>query len=101
MGFALGPPAKDMQDPVYAEYRGTVAEQFRQAAKDDGGEVDARTLTAKVGGATYDRYLAGKNGRIATVLIGVQNGRCVAYWYVGLVNGYEKFTNSVGRAEWK
>lgn len=102
IGVDVGPHCAGPDDIAYLNYRERVTEQFSQIVSGSGGAVDRRPLTEKVGDATYDRLLGMDRRRteIATVLLGVQEGRAVAYWYTGDPGGYAAFRDAAGKARW-
>ena len=49
--------------------------------------------------ALFDYYMASRGSRHIRLLIGIQDGRCVCYWYTGPSTLFKLFLGAVGKAE--
>lgn len=95
-GAHVGPAAKDRNDKAYAAYKDATRAAFGKIAP-SGTAVKA--VSNKVGDRTYDRFIASySSGRSLTVYVGVENGRCVAYWFAGLPKQFTAFQAAIGKA---
>jgi len=94
-GVAIGPAAKDRDDNAYADFKNKARTSFDKIAPS--GKV--REMTEKIGNNTYDRYTTDYDSyHMLTVLVGVENGRCTAYWFAGRPSQYGSFKSNVGKA---
>ena len=99
-GVNFGPLAKDSADPAYVTFKDSIRQMLNDVlAKEPGAR--KRDLQQKINDVNYDRILsANASGNVvATVLMTVQDGRCVAYWFIGSSSCWAKFTDEgLGKA---
>ena len=77
VGVNFGPQAKSKTDEPFVDYRKQILDFW--IAKS--GAPSRNEQKQKIGDVEYDRINSTGGGRIATVLIGIRDGRCVSYWY--------------------
>jgi len=103
-GVAIGPIARDRNDRAYADFKDKTQASFRKMAPSQARIHQIfvtinNTTNTKTTTNAYDRYTVSYDPyRELTVLIGVENGRCVAYWFIGKNAQYFTFLSSVGNA---
>lgn len=97
-GVGFGPAAKSKADPAYAAYRRTMEEALAEATAKEADLTGRVEQKLTVGGTEYDRIVVGVGGKVATVLLGVQDGRCVSYWFLGSGRCFPAFLAQVGKA---
>ena len=93
--------AKAKTDAGYIEYKNSMEDIFRTALKRDTGVFSVSKIKQTLGTVEYDRMIARQPGRIATVCMTIQDGRCVSYWYVGTTDSWDAFTSLLGKATYK
>jgi len=97
----FGPEAKDMADRVFRGYRVKVTRLFDAARNQAGDMTTPKEMQQTIAGAQYYRVMAFKDSNCLTVLMTVQDGRCVSYWYVGRTSGWARFVVGLGKAKVK
>jgi len=82
VGVNIGDPAKDRNDDVYKSYLAAIIRNCESIAPRDATAMKI-TDNALVNNNRYDRYEVKASGsdKKITVFIGVENDRCVAYWF--------------------
>ncbi|MEL7089558.1 MAG: hypothetical protein AAGL98_14150, partial [Planctomycetota bacterium] len=105
IGVAVGPPLEGLEDPAYLAFRGEMKGVMTTAAMEDGMAVDMdiREYTASMNLAEFNGHrtlftFRGVRDKQVTILTGVQDGRGVAYWFVGSRRVYSQFIKTVGLA---
>jgi hypothetical protein len=97
-GVGVGPESTARSDAAYREYKEQVGQAFMDAVE----EINPTGLRAdfrqELAGVTYDRWYVRRGQKVVTVLVTVQDGAAVSYWYVGDVGGWPAFRKSVGTA---
>jgi len=98
-GVDTGPAAKDLADKAYLAYRDATLANFKTIAPEGAASV-REVPNSKVNNVAYHRYVAAHkaSGKTVTVFTGVENGRCVAYWFFGASKHYGAFQSAVGKA---
>ncbi|MEM7624022.1 MAG: SHOCT domain-containing protein [Planctomycetota bacterium] len=108
IGVAVGPPAVDLEDPDYERFRLEMKEVMTTAAMVDGVfeqmKIREYNKALKIGPQDLKCHrmlftFTGRGNSHVTILTGVQEGRTVAYWFVGSGKVYSRFLDTVGRAE--
>jgi hypothetical protein len=97
-GLAVGEKVASTQDAAYAAFK-----------KSQGGQMDAASLdgsggdwgTEKLGDTTYDTLSSVSGLTLTKVFVGVQDGRCVAYWFVGTRSSLAELKPAIGKASIK
>lgn len=97
--LGVGPAAEGMDDAAFEDYRREVYNALANALSDDTDASAIRQGAYTLHDVEYHRLLGGIRQDVVHVLIGVQDGRCVSYWYVGPPSLYPRFTPLVGAAE--
>ncbi len=101
-GIAFGPAAASKDDKAYADFRKAVAGQYDTMLKQVRNMGAKRTAPQKWGGVDYDRTVAYRGGLQVTVLVGLEKGRCVAYWFVGTNDCFlNDFAKGIGKTALK
>jgi hypothetical protein len=106
IGVDLGPPAEDVKDLVYRQYRREMYEILLTTAE-DAGILDSLIIrdgeeTFPVNGLICHRMNVSMRGRSsdqAVILTGVQDGYSVSYWFAGARRAYPEFLDAVGKAQ--
>jgi hypothetical protein len=96
-GVGIGEEVKSRDDQAYKDYLDSVLANCKQIAR---GAVSKAPGDAKIKGQSYDRYTFSatwSNTTLpTTVYVGVENDRCVAYWFT---NGtFEIYNAAIGNA---
>ena len=106
IGVAVGPAVTGLADPAYRAFRSEMQEVMTSAALENGlaDQMNMREYASamKLSGFECHRLLftfRNRRGDQVTILTGVQDGRSVAYWFVGSGRVYTKFIKTVGLAE--
>jgi hypothetical protein len=99
VGVAVGPPAKDANDPANKEHLAQVRGQFNEGLAKLRIIPGKQELTQNIEGIDYDRIVVSADKAMATVLTTIQDGRCMDYWYDGPMAGWETLKLVVGRAK--
>lgn len=97
-GYDLAGEAKDLKDKAFTDYRDKIHADFKDLVPSEVKEV-----SYKLGEKTYTRLIGTDKTKtkIATVIIGVEGGHCVSYWFVGSPGQYVNFQHIVGKASAK
>ncbi|MFB3890994.1 MAG: hypothetical protein ACE15C_03115 [Phycisphaerae bacterium] len=94
VGVSFGQPAKDKNDKAYAEFRKALSDFWA----DKSGVKDRKDMKQTVGKVEYDRINSTQGNTVATVFMGVHDGRCVSYWFLGNSNCFPTFTENLDKA---
>jgi len=98
-GVGIGPPAGNMRDVAYVDYKRTIETAFTDALIKDVRKHAVRRLSQTLDGVPYDRVIAFKGRLMATTFCAVQDGRCLCYWYYGPMGGFQSFRQeALGKA---
>ena len=97
-GLNVGPAAGKKTDDAYVRFAKETAEQFDAMIAGIRNTGTKRTASQKWGDVEYERTNAYRGTLQVTVLIGIEKGRCVAYWFVGTNNCFmTQFVKGLGR----
>lgn len=106
IGVAVGPPATGLEDPTYEDFRRemrghiTTAAESHNALDDLSIRDNNRTLIlGPLEGHRLVVTMRGERGKQATVISGIQEDRCVAYWFTGDRALYKYFVDTLGLAQ--
>ena len=94
-GYDVAGEAKDLKDKAFTDYRDKIHADFKDLVPSE-----VREIPYKLGDKTYTRLIGTDKTKtkIATVIIGVEGGHCVSYWFVGSPGQYVNFQHIVGKA---
>jgi hypothetical protein len=96
VGF--GPQAESFEDAAFVAHKQELDRLFTEdlaRVEDIRGRRDCVQTFA---GQEWHRFIAFKGYRMSTVLIGIQDGRCVHYWFGGPTNHFTEFLKGLGEA---
>jgi len=93
--------AADTKDDAYMLFRERHLEAFRDAMISGGRPAKAVARQEEIEGRAYDRVLVERDEKIATVLTGIKDGRCVAYWFMGDRACWPAFVQGLAEAAFK
>jgi hypothetical protein len=98
-GLVVGPLASSRKAGEYVVFAVKQQRACRELARKSIRRLPGgKTVTQKFDGVTYDRAIYVKGTSQITVLTTIQDGRCVAYWYIGPTSQFEEFRKVLGRA---
>ena len=98
VGVAFGKQAKRKTDKAYIAFRKSTRNTFLAMIAKAHAPL-SKTVVQEFNGIEYDRLIAfGGQWKQFTVLIGIENGRCVAYWFLGRTACFPAFRAGLGRA---
>lgn len=105
IGTAVGPPAADLDDPAYQNFRAKMQAILTDTAAADQvlDDLNFRTSerTAPLGSLECHRLHVTSRSNTSvrvTILTGLQDGYCVTYWFTGDKSLYARFVDTVGTA---
>ncbi|HET6428804.1 MAG TPA: hypothetical protein VFJ30_10365 [Phycisphaerae bacterium] len=97
LGVAFGPTAKDKPDGAYVRFYDEAVERFdANGGQVSGGVRDKRRH--RISEVEYDRITVIRGTQILALYTGIEDGRCVSYWYFGSRTPFPKFVDAVGKA---
>ena len=94
-GVDVGGRAASQDDPVYKRYLKTMTERFNKGLPPGSAAVP---VTQTVNKMKYEKLFAISGIQQAECLVGVQQGVCVSYWFVGNPARLSEFHVAVGNA---
>ncbi|GEM_PF-2998120 len=95
-GVGVGGAAESKDDQAYKDYLQRMTDTFNNGIPP--GKA-SKPVEATVNGVQYDKLSAESGIETAVVLVGVQDGVCVSYWFVGNPNRIAEFNAMVGKAK--
>lgn len=96
-GVQVGPEVKDKTDAAYVQFKQDAEKSFNDMLAEEKNVTGKQQIKQKIDGVEYDRMLAYRNLNMLTVLVNVENGRCVAYWFAGTPTCFTKFATGLGK----
>lgn len=98
-GVGFGPPAKDSGDRRYFMFKTAHANLLAKAAEGTPNFTQTRESQEEVNGLIFDKVRAFfRTGKTVSVCTTVQDGRCVAYWFLGTPSDYPAMQEGMGKA---
>ncbi len=98
VGVMFGAPAQTTDDASYLRFKNEMVEGFAEAVRSSGGTIAISDKSREINGIMFDYYMASRGSRHIRLLIGIQDGRCVCYWYTGPSTLFKLFMGAVGKA---
>lgn len=99
IGVGFGPFADDADSARYRAYRDELLEDYREVTgRSLGGKIWTGRERSADGKLTFQRWTFRRGDDNATLLVGLQDGRCVSYWFLGHKQMYPRFRREIGRA---
>ena len=78
-GVTFGPEAGKKTDASFEQFKDEQFGAFKKAV----APAKTSTVTSKYGGVAYERIITLRGGKGATAMVGIKDGRCVAFWFMG------------------
>jgi hypothetical protein len=101
-GVIIGPEATDKKDEAYLTFSKQMARKYDDLLSQSPNIHNRKDISQKLNGNEYDRAHAEEGQMYMTILRGVENGRCVCYWYHGTGDGFARFiATALGKAKMK
>ena len=94
----VGYEAADTASAEYKTFRDLHVEAFRDAMITGDRPAKAVARQEEIEGRTYDRLLVEKGDNLASLMVGMKDGRCVAYWFMGDRACWSAFTQGLAEA---
>ncbi len=95
-GVALGPKVSNAKDSGYISFRAAqakrLADQFPESSLNG-------WQTENIGDATYETLSTGSKLTTSSIYLTVQDGRCLAYWYIGNPSQLTEAKTALGTAK--
>lgn len=101
LGVTVGPKAKHMDTPVFIEFTEAMVDAYYRHAPDVRGEAMPRPWS--IAGRTVHGCLRlaaeSRRGESWSLVLTVENGRCAAYWHVGVARD-DVIVPLLGKTRW-
>ena len=99
-GVAFGCEVGGTDDPAYVLFRQEHLDRLNQGVKETPDHKGTQTLRQTLGDVEFERITAYFDDSMkASLFLGVQNGRAVAYWFVGHGGPLSHIWNRIGKAK--
>ena len=97
---AFGPEVRSRAGELWPKFRDAHHEHLSNALKKARELTGAKVIKQTVNGVEYSRWIGFlRNGKMATVFVGLQEGRCVAYWFSGPTARLSQVMPHLGKAK--
>jgi hypothetical protein len=95
VGVCFGEPAKAKSDKAYQDFKAQIEDFWTKECR----VKDRNTSTQKIDQTEFDRINATGAGKMGVAMVGIQDGRCVAFWFEGSSNCFAQFSGNFAKAK--
>lgn len=98
-GVGFGPRVVSTDDDNYEQFAQEFKARFSRAMEMENIRLTPKTSKQVIRDIPFEVHTAVSRKRIGKLMLGVQNGRCVGYWFAGPGNEFKSFSEWIGAAK--